>query len=66
MDRRPYSTLDVECSMLDVLQRFGLKSGSLLKRALTSLMAREVVTKNKTHHIQDAMLKKWVQHTMAG
>ena len=44
----------------DALHRFGFKSGSLLKRALTSLSAREIVTKNKTHHIHDAMLKKWV------
>ena len=50
----------------DVLQKFGLKSGSLLKRALTSLSSREVVTKNKTYHIQDAMFQKWIQRLSGG
>jgi hypothetical protein len=44
----------------DALYRFGFKSGSLLKRALTSLSAREIITKNKTYHIHDALLKKWI------
>lgn len=42
------------------LQRFGFKSGSILKRALMSLSSREIITKNKTYHIHDAMLKKWI------
>jgi AAA+ ATPase superfamily predicted ATPase len=50
----------------NVLQKFGLKSGSLLKRALTSLLSREVITKNKTYHIQDAMFRKWIQHLSSG
>lgn len=50
----------------DALQRFGLKSGSLLKRALTSLLSREVVTRNKVYHIQDAMLKKWILRIVGG
>lgn len=48
------------------LHRFGFKSGSLLKRALTSLSAREIITKNKTYHIHDAMLKKWVLKNFSG
>jgi hypothetical protein len=48
------------------LHRFGFKSGSILKRALTSLSSREIITKNKTHHIHDAMLKKWVLKNFSG
>ena len=48
------------------LHRFGFKSGSILKRALTSLSSREIITKNKTHHIHDAMLKKWVLRNFSG
>lgn len=44
----------------EALHRFGFKSGSFLKRALSSLSSREIITKNKTYHIHDAMLKKWV------
>jgi hypothetical protein len=50
----------------EALQRFGLKSGFLLNRALTSLLSREVVTKNKVHHIQGAMLRKWIQRLVVG
>ncbi len=48
------------------LHRFGFKSGSILKRALTSLSSREIIAKNKTHHIHDAMLKKWVLNNFSG
>jgi hypothetical protein len=48
------------------LHRFGFKSGSLLKRALTSLSSREIITKNTTYHIHDAMLKKWVLRNFSG
>ncbi|NNF98694.1 MAG: ATP-binding protein [Desulfobacteraceae bacterium] len=44
----------------EILHKFGFNSGSILKRALTSLISREIVTKNKVYHIHDAMLKKWV------
>ena len=50
----------------EVLQKFGLKSGSLLKRALTSLLSREIVTKNKIYHVQDAMFRKWIQRLSGG
>ena len=50
----------------EVLQTFGLKSGSLLKRALTSLLTREIVTRNRTYHIQDAMFRKWIQRFSGG
>lgn len=48
------------------LHRFGFKSGSILKRALTSLSSREIITKNTTYHIHDAMLKKWVLSNFSG
>ncbi len=44
----------------DSLHRFGFSSGSILKRAITSLSSREIIAQNKTHNIHDAMLKKWV------
>jgi hypothetical protein len=28
------------------------------------LASREIITKNRTYHIQDAMLKKWVQRNI--
>ena len=46
------------------LQRFGFRSGSLLSRALSSLGKRDIVTKNKTYHIQNVMLKKWILKTL--
>ena len=46
------------------LQRFGFSSGSILSRALSSLSKRDIVTKNKTYHIQNVMLKKWVLRTL--
>jgi AAA+ ATPase superfamily predicted ATPase len=42
------------------LQRFGFNSGSILSRALSSLLKRDIITKNKSYHIQDVMLKNWV------
>lgn len=50
----------------ETLQQVGLKSGSMVKRALNSLLSKEVVAKNKVHHIQDAMLRKWIQHIVFG
>ena len=46
------------------LQRFGFSSGSILSRALSSLSKRDIVTKNKTYHIQNVMLKKWILRTL--
>ncbi len=43
------------------LQRVGFNSGSVLQRALMSLVEKEILSKNGTFHSQDAMLKKWVQ-----
>jgi len=43
------------------LQRVGFNSGSVLQRALLSLVEKEILSKNTTFQFQDAMLKKWVQ-----
>jgi AAA+ ATPase superfamily predicted ATPase len=50
----------------EALQRVGLKSGSMVKRAINSLLLKEIVAKNKVYHIQDAMLKKWVSRKAFG
>ncbi|MEJ2221737.1 MAG: ATP-binding protein [Desulfobacterales bacterium] len=46
------------------LQRFGFSSGSILSRALSSLSKRDIVSKNRTYHIQNVMLKKWILRTL--
>ena len=43
------------------LQRVGFNSGSVLQRALMSLVEKEILSKNGRFEFQDAMLKKWVQ-----
>ena len=43
------------------LQQVGFNSGSVLQRALSSLMEKEILSKNGTYQFQDAMLKKWIQ-----
>ena len=43
------------------LQRVGFNSGSVLQRALLSLVEKEILSKNATFQFQDAMLKIWVQ-----
>ena len=48
----------------DALHKSGFKAGAVLKRALESLSSREIITKNRTYHIQDAMLKKWVRRNI--
>jgi hypothetical protein len=44
------------------LQRVGFNSGSVLQRALTSLVEKEVLSKNDKYQFQDAIFKKWVQN----
>ncbi len=43
------------------LQRVGFNSGSVLQRALMSLIEKEILSKNRTFKFQDAMFKKWIQ-----
>jgi len=45
----------------EMLQRAGFNSGSVLQRALSSLMEKEILSKGETYQFQDAMLKKWIQ-----
>ena len=42
------------------LQQGGFNSGSVLQRALSSLMEKEILSKNGIYQFQDAMLKKWI------
>ena len=46
----------------ELLQQAGFNSGSVLQRALSALMEKEILSKNGTYQFQDAMLKKWIQH----
>jgi len=43
------------------LQRVGFNSGSVLRRALISLIEKEIIYKNDTFQFQDAMFKNWIQ-----
>jgi len=43
------------------LQRVGFNSGSVLQRALLSLVEKEILSKNARFQFQDAMLKNWIQ-----
>ena len=43
------------------LQQAGFNSGSVLQRALSSLIEKEILSKNEAYQFQDAMLKKWIQ-----
>jgi hypothetical protein len=43
------------------LQRVGFNSGSVLQRALISLVEKEILSQNGMLQFQDVMLKKWVQ-----
>jgi len=49
---RLFSTIQISVS---------LKTGSLLTKALSSLMKKEIIEKNKIYKIQDIVFKKWLQ-----
>ena len=44
----------------ELLQRAGFNSGSVLQRALSALIEKEILSKNGKYQFQDAMLKKWI------
>jgi len=44
------------------LQRVGFNSGSVLRRALMSLMEKEIIYKNDRFQFQDALFKNWIQN----
>lgn len=49
----------------DSLQSVKLKTGSSVTKALSSLMKKEVIVKNKRYLIQDILFKKWLQKTLS-
>ena len=49
----------------DALTAVNLKTASLVTRALSSLIKKEIIAKNDTYLIQDIVFKKWLQKTLA-
>ena len=45
----------------EMFQQAGFNSGSVLQRALSSLMEKEILSRDVTYQFQDAMLKKGIQ-----
>ena len=45
----------------DSLKSVNLKTGSLVTKALSSLMRKEVIVKNGRYFIQDVIFKRWLQ-----
>lgn len=48
----------------DALKSVNLKTGSLVTKALSSLMNKEIIVKNGKYQIQDVVFKKWLQKTL--
>jgi len=48
----------------DALKSVNLKTGSLVTKALSALMKKEIIVKNGHYMIQDIVLKKWLQNTL--
>lgn len=49
----------------DALKSVNLKTGSLVTKALSSLMKKEIIVKNGKYKIQDIIFKKWLQKTLS-
>ncbi|MDX2439067.1 MAG: ATP-binding protein [Desulfobacterales bacterium] len=49
----------------DSLKSVNLKTGSLVTKALSSLMKKEIIVKNGRYLIQDVIFKKWLQKTLS-
>jgi len=49
----------------DSLKSVTLKTGSLVTKALSSLMKKEIIVKNGKYMIQDIVFKKWLQKTLS-
>lgn len=49
----------------DSLKSVNLKTGSLVTKALSSLVKKEIIAKNGTYIIQDILFKKWLQKTLS-
>jgi hypothetical protein len=48
----------------DSLKYVNLKTGSLVTKALSSLVKKEIIAKNGTYMVQDIVFKKWLQKTL--
>lgn len=48
----------------DALKSVNLKTGSLVTKALTSLINKEIIVKNGKYLIQDIVFKNWLQKTL--
>jgi len=49
----------------DALKSVNLKTGSLVSKALASLIKKEIIVKNGNYMIQDIVFKKWLQKTLS-
>jgi len=49
----------------DSLKSVNLKTGSLVTKALSSLVKKEIIAKNGIYIIQDIVFKKWLQKTLS-
>ncbi len=49
----------------DSLKSVDLKTGSLVTKALSSLIKKELIVKNGSYLIQDIVFKKWLQKTLS-
>jgi hypothetical protein len=49
----------------DSLKSVNLKTGSLVTKALSSLMKKEIIVRNENYQIQDIVFKKWLQKTLS-
>jgi hypothetical protein len=49
----------------DSLKSVNLKTGSLVTKALSSLIKKEIIIKNGNYQIQDIVFKKWLQGTLS-
>ncbi len=49
----------------DSLKSVTLKTGSLVTKALSSLMKKEIIVKNAKYVIQDIVFKKWLKKTLS-
>jgi uncharacterized protein len=49
----------------DSLKSVNLKTGSLVTKALSSLMKKEIIVKNGRYLIQDVIFKKWLQKILS-
>ena len=49
----------------DALKSVNLKTGSLVTKALSSLINKEIIVKNGKYMIQDVVFKKWLQKNLS-